>query len=187
MKRLKKIKGIALVLTCGLLLINSACERTSGPNAKTPNAMFSYSTGASFTVTFTNLSEDASSYLWDFGDGVTSTAVNPSHTYVSRGSKTVTLTARNGHAKDQAVAYIDMTSQIKLINQSSYPFNVSIDGVSQGTISGGTYKFYDVNPGTHKVYVEQKSGYTLWPTTRNYTLTCYAGYYISQSFDTVLD
>ena len=187
MRSLNKIKRIAFVLACCLLLINTACKKPEIPNAKTPDAMFSYSTGASFTVTFTNLSEDASSYLWDFGDGGTSTAVNPSHTYVSRGIKTVTLTARNGHAKDQAVAYIDMTSQIKLINQSSYPFSVSIDGVSQGTISGGTYKFYDVNPGTHKVYVEQKSGYTLWPTTRNYSLTCYAGYYISQSFNTVLD
>jgi PKD repeat protein len=50
-----------------------------------------------FTVYFTNLSQDADSYYWDFGDGYTSTEVNPVHTYVveSEGSYafTVSLTA----------------------------------------------------------------------------------------------
>ncbi len=32
------------------------------------------------------------SYLWDFGDGVTSTAADPSHTYAAAGTYTVTLT-----------------------------------------------------------------------------------------------
>ena len=29
------------------------------------------------TVTFINISEEADSYLWDFGDGSTSTEINP--------------------------------------------------------------------------------------------------------------
>lgn len=33
-----------------------------------------------------------SSYLWDFGDGSTSTAANPSHTYATAGTYTATLT-----------------------------------------------------------------------------------------------
>ncbi|WP_448700271.1 PKD domain-containing protein [Mucilaginibacter sp. AW1-3] len=45
------------------------------------------------TVSFTNTSTLADSYLWNFGDGSTSTAVNPVHTYNSKGSFTVTLTA----------------------------------------------------------------------------------------------
>lgn len=32
-------------------------------------------------VTFDNMSEDANSYLWDFGDGTTSVEENPEHTY----------------------------------------------------------------------------------------------------------
>ena len=182
MNKLKKTKGTTLCLCC-FLLIFSACEE----NTTQPYAGFNYSTDASFTVKFTNTSKDATSYVWDFGDGKTSTATHPSHTYISRGSKTVTLTARNGHTKDKAVAYINMTSQIKLINQSKYPFSVSIDGISQGTIPGGYSYFYDVNPGTHRVYVEQQSGYALWPTTISYSLKCYAGYYISQSFNTVIN
>ena len=45
------------------------------------------------TVTFTNLSSGATSYLWDFGDGHTNTTVNPTNTYTSSGSNTVSLTA----------------------------------------------------------------------------------------------
>ncbi len=47
------------------------------------------------TVSFTNLSNNADSYLWDFGDGTTSTQTNPQHTYTTKGSFTVKLTATN--------------------------------------------------------------------------------------------
>lgn len=42
-------------------------------------------------ATFTNTSTNASSYLWDFGDGDTSTQISPSHTYANDGTYTVTL------------------------------------------------------------------------------------------------
>jgi PKD repeat protein len=42
-------------------------------------------------VTFTNASQNATSYLWAFGDGITSTLANPVHTYAA-GTYTVTLT-----------------------------------------------------------------------------------------------
>ncbi|ANE50713.1 PKD domain-containing protein [Flavisolibacter tropicus] len=45
-----------------------------------------------FTVNFNN-SSNGSSYKWDFGDGTTSTAANPSHTYTSYGEFDVTLVA----------------------------------------------------------------------------------------------
>ncbi len=46
------------------------------------------------TVTFINISEEAQSFLWNFGDGDTSTEINPVKMYES-GSYTVTLTASN--------------------------------------------------------------------------------------------
>jgi uncharacterized repeat protein (TIGR01451 family) len=47
------------------------------------------------TVQFSNESQNATAYLWDFGDGQGSTAVSPSHTYQAGGVYTVTLRASN--------------------------------------------------------------------------------------------
>lgn len=57
---------------------------------------------------FTNLSagEGTLSYLWSFGDGSESTAVNPSHVYQAAGSYEVTLTATNKAGSNTATQSI---------------------------------------------------------------------------------
>jgi PKD repeat protein len=55
-------------------------------------ANFTYTT-LGLTVAFTNLSTNAVSYIWNFGDGNTSTAVNPFHTYAANGIYEVCLIA----------------------------------------------------------------------------------------------
>lgn len=45
------------------------------------------------TIIFTNLSQNATSYSWDFGDGATSAVINPTHTYTTQGIYLVSLTA----------------------------------------------------------------------------------------------
>jgi PKD repeat protein len=64
-------------------------------------------------VNFTNASLGADSYLWDFGDSNTSTSINPSHTYTTVGTFTVTLTATNdeGDSVKTRTAYITTTTQ----------------------------------------------------------------------------
>ncbi len=47
-------------------------------------------------ITFTNTSIDALTYIWNFGDGGTSTLDNPSYSYTASGQYTVSLTAING-------------------------------------------------------------------------------------------
>lgn len=49
------------------------------------------------TVTFSNNSqaEPGATYLWEFGDGTTSTDINPAHTYTAFGNYTVKLTVQN--------------------------------------------------------------------------------------------
>lgn len=51
---------------------------------------------APVNVSFTNTSYNTSSYLWQFGDGTTSTDVNPVHTYTAPGVYSVKLIANGG-------------------------------------------------------------------------------------------
>jgi PKD repeat protein len=56
---------------------------------------------APLTVSFTDQSSNSpTSWSWDFGDGGTSTAQNPSHQYGSAGTYTVSLTATNACGSD---------------------------------------------------------------------------------------
>jgi PKD repeat protein len=64
-----------------------------------PMAAFTY-TMDGFVFTFTNSSMYATDYLWDFGDGNTSTMTNPVHTYAAAGSYTVTLEATGSCGMD---------------------------------------------------------------------------------------
>jgi len=67
------------------------------------------------TVNFVNQSTNADGYLWDFGDGATSTDASPQHVYSYTGSYTVTLkTSNQGQCFDQ-------TTQTNIINVSVPP------------------------------------------------------------------
>jgi PKD repeat protein len=59
-----------------------------------PSANFEYIING-LTVTFNNTSTFATSYLWEFGDGTTSTAQHPTHTYAEDGLYDVKLTVTN--------------------------------------------------------------------------------------------
>ncbi|MCB0396621.1 MAG: PKD domain-containing protein [Flavobacteriales bacterium] len=60
-------------------------------------------------VSFTDQSTGASNWLWDFGDGNTSTTASPTHTYSSNGTYTVTLTVDNGAgSSDQTTQQVDV-------------------------------------------------------------------------------
>lgn len=52
-------------------------------------------TDCTLTVEFENTSNNATEYIWDFGDGNTSTEINPTHTYSDFGEYEVSLTAIN--------------------------------------------------------------------------------------------
>ncbi len=61
-----------------------------------PQAGFGWNTPVpNLTVTFNNQSSYATSYLWEFGDGDTSSAYSPVHTFPTFGKYPVKLTATN--------------------------------------------------------------------------------------------
>jgi PKD repeat protein len=60
---------------------------------------------APLTVSFTDTSSGAvASWLWDFGDGATSTLQNPTHVYAGVGAYTVSLTVTNAGGSSTATA-----------------------------------------------------------------------------------
>lgn len=87
---------ICVALMMGML---SGCVEEKPPANNAPVADFEYET-VNKTVTFTDKSTDADedtlTYLWDFGDGNTSTIQSPTHTYAENGTYTVTLTVDDG-------------------------------------------------------------------------------------------
>lgn len=71
-----------------------------------PHAQWSFQTNQ-MTVDFTDLStSDASAWAWDFGDGNTSSARHPSHTYLANGTYQVCLVISNNCAQDTSCGSI---------------------------------------------------------------------------------
>jgi gliding motility-associated-like protein len=90
------------VFTIKMVANFGACKDSVTKNISvlgTPIVNFSTSPTSSckapFTVNFTNASTGGKSYRWDFGDGTTSTDQNPSHTYTTEGTFTVTSVVTN--------------------------------------------------------------------------------------------
>ncbi len=91
-----------------------------------PVPAFSYTVDEA-SVSFTNVSLHSTSYLWNFGDGVTSNAINPSHQFNSNGNFNVTLTANN------ACGPVSFSQQVTIEAAPVAAFN---SGISATTCSG---------------------------------------------------
>ena len=111
-------------------------------------------------MSFSNYSGGATKYSWNFGDGSTaSTATNPSHTYTSSGTFTVTLTAENAAGctdtksvsvtvfgtptADFSASNACAGTAVSFTNNSStgsYLWNFGDGGASTATTPSHTYK-----------------------------------------------
>jgi PKD repeat protein len=141
MKALLPKFGIVIVLT----IAASACM-------KEPSVDFTFDNDNStvpILVSFSNLSSDADTYLWDFGDGDVSTESNPHHMYASAGEMNVSLTATNKHKsatvtktltllQPTTFSVLNSTTNLVLENVVSFYFDASqnsyIDQISLGTL-----------------------------------------------------
>ena len=113
MKNIFKTLLFSLLATFALVSCNKDDE-IKKPAAST-QADFSYTVSNDgyfpCTVTFTNKSLNANSYSWNFGNGTTSTEVNPAVTFDTPGVYTITLTCTG----DNSVYYNNLTKTIQVI------------------------------------------------------------------------
>ncbi|MFN5134593.1 MAG: PKD domain-containing protein [Chitinophagaceae bacterium] len=103
--------------TIKLVVYNNRCAdsltRTDYIISKPTVSKFKYKVNCTVSkkqVLFTDESIIPKSWLWDFGDGNTSTAANPVHTFASLGIYTVKLTVTNGscsHTSTQIINLVD--------------------------------------------------------------------------------
>jgi len=112
---MKKFKYILGCLLLGSLAIGfQACKKN--PELAVKDVVFTDSV-KSYTVTFKNVTTDAKSFRWDFGDSTSSTETNPVHTYASKGKHVVTLyaTLNNGNViSGSTIIHVSKSSPILL-------------------------------------------------------------------------
>lgn len=100
------------------------------------------------TISTDNMSQNASSYDWDFGDGSSSTSFEPNHTYSNGGSYTVTLTGQNNCGNDQYSMNITISSApIAGFNVSNNNGCASLDVDYTSTSSNNTTSWQWSFPG----------------------------------------
>ncbi len=146
--------GALLLLSIGLMLLAAACGQpheapqanrdvapVSDHDPSAPEASFvmsSYAGGAPARIHFTNQSSNAERFLWDFGDGTTSTEFEPSHVFVDPGVHPVKLTAftsRDKGAETDTLAQVVILYQPILTNISLEPVALTIEPGQQAQLT----------------------------------------------------
>ena len=100
----------------------------SSGNSQNPIASFSNAVDSGcvpLTVQFTNTSSNAVSYLWDFGNGATSTLENPVNAYFTPGAYTVSLTVTSASGDSDTYNIVDAITVIAQPEADFYAQNTS--------------------------------------------------------------
>jgi PKD repeat protein len=131
-----------------------------------------------FTVNFTDLSTgEITSWLWNFGDGDTSSVQNPAHTYLTTGTYTVSLTV-SGPAGSDTETKIDYISVYDVpvadfsANQTNgcAPLTVEFTDLSTGDPDTWSWTFGDggTSGDQNPTYTYENAGtYSVTLTTSN--------------------
>lgn len=144
-----KLRISKLLLMAVALLVLSCEDNESGVDLVGLEARFTTEFNLR-TVSFNNISNDATSYFWDFGDNTTSILANPVKTY-ENGTYTVSLTAYNDNGDsdtfektfviDVAICDDETTENIDAANGNLNWTFLSTDGSATfdafGNIGGG--------------------------------------------------
>ena len=153
-----------------------------------PVAEFSTNTisgSVPLSMQFTDRSQNATGWNWNFGDGTNSTQQNPSHVYTQAGTYTVTLTASNAYGSSTLVSnslikvspipaiVADFNSNVSsgtppltvqfndltTGSPTTWEWDLNSDGLTDSKEKNPVYQFN--NPGIYTVTLRAGSG-TAW-------------------------
>ncbi|MFK8056762.1 MAG: PKD domain-containing protein [Saprospiraceae bacterium] len=117
-----------------------------------PTAAFGSSVSG-LTVSFNDQSSNATSYAWDFGDGNSSSMSDPTHTYASSGTYTVTLEVTNTCGTDQSTASVTVLAApvaefSNTTSQGCAPHSISFDASGSTGATSVAWSFPGGTPST---------------------------------------
>lgn len=123
------------------------------------------------SVNIINNSQNALSYIWDFGDGNTSSSVNPSYNYSTIGNYNITLEAYHNNCMEQSAKNIVVLSSPNL---STSIKNQHISNLKIKNLSSGNYQLIIPVVGLKTIVVYNLSGKLILTdsfTSSNYNLS----------------
>ena len=131
-------------------------------------------------ISFYNRTTNGETYVWDFGDGQTSTDKDPSHTYSHTGTYSISLTARgkalcNSSDTETKTDYIDIKNGNSLVQASCKPattipstggiYNFAINDISHQT--HGSFEGYQDFSCSYQTTLTEGSSYSFNMTVGN--------------------
>lgn len=131
---------------------------------------------APLSVDFFNQSTNAITYLWEFGNGITSVAENPSYVYTNPGTYDVTLHAYGPTGNDSAV----ITNQVMVlsspvVNFQAYPQVITnpIDTVffADNSLDAWTWKWEFGDPSSGNNYSTEQNPWHFYSSNGSYSVT----------------
>ncbi|MCK6683279.1 MAG: PKD domain-containing protein [Thermoanaerobaculia bacterium] len=131
-----------------------------------PVADFTFSPASPVTgerVTFTNTSQNALTYYWDFADGNVSTEINPVKTFKTAGTYNVLLQATNSFGTTSVKKAITVRPpqaspmRVNLTNTLVEDVNVWVDGKPVGSVPVGQMKGFDITSTTSQTSIEAET------------------------------
>lgn len=136
-------------------------------------------------ITFNNTSKYATSCLWDFGDGITSTENNPLHSYSQTGNYTIKLTSYNEKGSNTIEKNITITD-IKRLNPNTTEIDVDNDGIVDFNLK--TFLYHGTSQWGKTISLKNHGDYNIFTeivTSRSYNYCCYDSNYDTHKTDTV--
>ncbi len=97
-------EGDYTITLTAIALTGDTLTLTQDVNVECPVSAAYFPNNECLDVTFFNNTENGASYVWDFGDGNTSTEESPVHTYAEEGIYTVSLTATGITGDEESIS-----------------------------------------------------------------------------------